>query len=54
MPLGDRDGLGEQVCVAVDLVPLAGQAPEGPGSDIAGKTAPHKPKIIRREASLPG
>jgi hypothetical protein len=33
---------GDQACVAVDLAPLAGQAPAGPGGDVAGKTAPHK------------
>jgi hypothetical protein len=38
------DGEGDQACVAVDLAPLAGQTPAGPGSDIAGKTAPHKPR----------
>jgi hypothetical protein len=31
-----------QACVAVDLAPLAGQTPTGPGGDVAGKTAPHK------------
>jgi hypothetical protein len=30
-----EDGLGGQVCVAVDLAPLAG--------DVAGKSVPHKP-----------
>ncbi len=35
-PLGDGDGLGDQVCVAVDLAPLAGQTPKGPGGDVAG------------------
>ena len=40
--LRDGDGLGDQACVAVDLAPLAGQTPAGPGGDIAGKTAPHK------------
>jgi hypothetical protein len=55
MPLKDGDGLGDQACVVVDLAPLAGQTPEGPGGDAAGKTAPHKPReIIRQEASLPG
>jgi hypothetical protein len=28
--------------VAVDLAPLAGQTPAGPGGDVAGKTVPHK------------
>ena len=28
--------------MAVDLAPLAGQTPVGPGSDVAGKTALHK------------
>jgi hypothetical protein len=32
--LWDGDGLGGQVCVAVDLAPLAGQAPVGPGGDV--------------------
>jgi hypothetical protein len=41
--LGDGDGLGDQACVAADLAPLAGQTPAGPGGDVAGKTAPHKP-----------
>jgi hypothetical protein len=41
-PLGDGDGLGAYACVAVDLAPLAGQLPAGPGGDIAGKTTPHK------------
>ncbi len=40
--LPDGDGLGNQACVAVNLAPLAGQIPAGPGSDVAGKTAPHK------------
>ncbi len=44
MPLGDGDGLGNQACVALDLALLAGQTPAGPGSDVAGKTAPHKPR----------
>jgi hypothetical protein len=44
MPLGDGDGLGDQVCVAVDLAQLAGQTPAGPGGDIAGKAVPHKPR----------
>jgi hypothetical protein len=51
-PLWDGDGLGGQVCVAVNLAPLAGQTPAGPGGDIAGKTTPHN-EIIQREASLP-
>ncbi len=38
----DGDGEGDQACVAVNLAPLAGQAPVGPGGDVAGKTAPHK------------
>jgi hypothetical protein len=42
--LGDGDGLGDKAYVVVDLAPLAGQTPAGPGSDIAGKTAPHKPR----------
>jgi hypothetical protein len=42
--LGDGDGLGDQACVAVDLAPLAGQTPAGPGGDVTGKTAPHKPR----------
>jgi hypothetical protein len=44
-PLRDGDGEGDQACVAVNLAPLAGQTPVGPGSDIAGKTAPHKPRL---------
>jgi hypothetical protein len=44
MPLGDGDGEGDQACVAVDLSLLAGQTPTGPAGDIAGKTAPHKPR----------
>jgi hypothetical protein len=40
--LRDGDGLGNQACVAVELAPLAGQTPAGPGGDIAGETAPHK------------
>ncbi len=42
--LRDGDGLGGQACVAVDLALLAGQTPTGPGSDVAGKSAPHKPR----------
>jgi hypothetical protein len=42
MPL--RDGDGDQACLVVDLAPLAGQTPTGPGGDIAGKTAAHKPR----------
>jgi hypothetical protein len=42
--LRDGDGEGGQACVAVDLAPLAGQAPAGPGGDVAGETAPHKPR----------
>ncbi len=44
MSLRDGDGLGGQACVAVDLAPLAGQTPAGPGGDVAGKTEPHKPR----------
>ncbi len=40
-PLGD----GDQACVAVDLAPLAGQTPVGPGSDVARKAVPHKPRL---------
>jgi hypothetical protein len=36
MPLRDGDGLGGQVCVVVNLAPVAGQAPVGPGGDVAG------------------
>ncbi len=43
-PLCDGDGEGGQACVAVDLAPLAGQTPAGPGGDVAGKHAPHKPR----------
>ncbi len=43
--LGDGDGLGDQACVAVDLAPLAGQTPAGPGGEVTGKTAPHKPRL---------
>ncbi len=35
---------GDQACVVVDLAPLAGQTPTGPDGDVAGKTAPHKPR----------
>jgi hypothetical protein len=42
--LRDGDVEGNQACVAVDLAPLAGQTPAGPGGDIAGKTAPSKPR----------
>ncbi len=44
MPLWDGDGLGGQACVVVNLAPLAGQTPTGPGGDVAGKTAPQKPR----------
>jgi hypothetical protein len=37
-------GMGYQACVVVDLAPLAGQTPAGPGSDVAGKTVPHQPR----------
>ncbi len=37
--LRDGDGLGGQACEAVDLA----QTPAGPGGDVAGKSAPHKP-----------
>ncbi len=40
--LRDGDGLGGQARVAVDLAPLAGQTPVGPGGDVAGETAPHE------------
>jgi hypothetical protein len=43
-PLEDGDGEGDQACVAEDLALLAGQTPMGPGSDVAGKTGPHKPR----------
>jgi hypothetical protein len=43
-PLQHGDGLGGQVCVAVNLAQLAGQTPAGPGSDVTGKSAPHKPR----------
>ncbi len=42
--LRDGDGEGDQASVAVDLAPLAGQTPAGPGGDVTGKTAPHKPR----------
>jgi hypothetical protein len=41
--LRDGDGLGDQAYVAVDLAPLAGQATAGPGGDVTGQSAPHKP-----------
>jgi hypothetical protein len=44
-PLRDGDGEGDQACVAVDLAPLAGQTPAGSGGDVAGKIAPHKPRL---------
>jgi hypothetical protein len=44
MQLRDGDGLGGWACVAVNLAPLAGQTPTGPGGDVAEKTAPHKPR----------
>jgi hypothetical protein len=34
--LWERDGLGGQVCVAVNLAPLAGQTLLGQGGDVAG------------------
>ncbi len=40
--LWDGDGFGGQACVAVDLAPLEGQTPAGPGSDVAGKSTPYK------------
>ncbi len=40
--LRDGDGLGGQARVAVNLAPLAGQTPPGPGGDVAGETAPHE------------
>jgi hypothetical protein len=43
-PLRDGDEEGGQACVAVNLDPLAGQAPAGPGGDVAGKTAPYEPR----------
>jgi hypothetical protein len=43
--LWDGDGLKGQACVAVDLAPLAGKAPAGPGGDVAGQSAPHKPGL---------
>ncbi len=42
--LWDGDGLGVQACVVVNLAPLAGQTPAGSAGDVAGKTAPHKPR----------
>jgi hypothetical protein len=36
-------GWGDQAGVAVDLAPLAGQALAGPGGDVTGQSAPHKP-----------
>jgi hypothetical protein len=39
MSLWDGDWLGSQLCVAVDLAPLVGKTPAGPGSDIAGNSA---------------
>ncbi len=36
------DGLGGQACVAMNLAPLAGQTPPGPGGDVAGQTTPHE------------
>jgi hypothetical protein len=43
-PFGDGDWEGDQACVAVELAPLSGQTPAGPGGDVAGKTVPHKPR----------
>jgi hypothetical protein len=55
MPVRDKDGLGGQACVAVDLAPLAGQTTAGPGSDVTGKsTHTNLDEIIRWAASLPG
>ncbi len=42
-----------QACVAVDLAPLAGQTPTGPGSDVAGKSAPHKPGLNNTTGGKP-
>ncbi len=42
--LGDGDGEWDQACVAVDLAPMAGRTPAGPGGDVAGKTVPQKPR----------
>ncbi len=53
--LEDGDGLGNQVCVAVNLAPLAGQTPACPSSDIPGRPRhTNLDEIIRREASLLG
>jgi hypothetical protein len=41
--LWDGDGLGGKTGVAVDIAPLAGQALVGPGGDVTGQSAPHKP-----------
>jgi hypothetical protein len=43
-PLRDGDREGDQACVAVDLAPRAGQTTAGSGGDVAGKTAPYKPR----------
>ncbi len=51
--LRDGDGLGGQACVAVDLAPLAGQTPAGPGGDIAGKAAPHKSRRNHTKGGKP-
>jgi hypothetical protein len=43
MLLRDGDGLGGQACEVMDLAPLAGQTPVGPGGDVAKKSTPQKP-----------
>ncbi len=51
--LQDGDGLGGQARMAVDLAPLAGQTPAGPGSDVAGKSAPHEPGLNNMTGGKP-
>ncbi len=37
----------------MDLAPLAGQTPAGPGGDVAGKSAPHKPGLNNTTGGKP-
>jgi hypothetical protein len=47
-PLRDRDGLQQQVGVAMDLALLAVQAEFFPAGDIVGKAAPDNLEDTRR------
>jgi hypothetical protein len=53
MSLQDRDWLGLQVHVGMDLGLLAVEAGSRPGGDVAGKPSPDKPRRYRMPGGKP-